>query len=92
MATDPEAVPALILVVQTLLQQRQDELHTRSEQTAGRTGDVSARTDGLQRNITDRVAQAEGAELEGENKTPASQKSRRPLIICTDSGIRPHTG
>ncbi|NXH50678.1 HSBP1 protein, partial [Dicaeum eximium] len=73
--------------VQTLLQQMQDKFQTMSDQIIGRNilllnshgcritiDDMSCRIDDLERNIADLMMQAGVEELEGENKTPASNK------------------
>ncbi|NXM85701.1 HSBP1 protein, partial [Oenanthe oenanthe] len=81
--TDPKSVQDLTAVVQTLLQQMQDKFQTMSDQIIGRSSalpltlaldDMSCRIDDLERNIADLMMQAGVEELEGENKTPASNK------------------
>ncbi|NWT83627.1 HSBP1 protein, partial [Lanius ludovicianus] len=67
--TDPKSVQDLTAVVQTLLQQMQDKF-----QTIGAVNDMSCRIDDLEKNIADLMTQAGVEELEGENKTPASNK------------------
>ncbi|KFQ17553.1 Heat shock factor-binding protein 1, partial [Merops nubicus] len=69
--------------VQTLLQQMQDKFQTMSDQIIGRNilfnrkslDDMSCRIDDLEKNIADLMTQAGVEELEGENKTPAPNKS-----------------
>ncbi|KFO76256.1 Heat shock factor-binding protein 1, partial [Cuculus canorus] len=69
--------------VQTLLQQMQDKFQTMSDQIIGRIiilnstelDDMSCRIDDLEKNIADLMTQAGVEELEGENKTPAANKS-----------------
>ncbi|KFZ63178.1 Heat shock factor-binding protein 1, partial [Antrostomus carolinensis] len=69
--------------VQTLLQQMQDKFQTMSDQIIGRIislnstelDDMSCRIDDLEKNIADLMTQAGVEELEGENKTPAPNKS-----------------
>ncbi|XP_009330606.1 PREDICTED: heat shock factor-binding protein 1 [Pygoscelis adeliae] len=61
--------------VQTLLQQMQDKFQTMSDQIIGRIDDMSCRIDDLEKNIADLMTQAGVEELEGENKTPATNKS-----------------
>uniref|UniRef100_A0A8C3E065 Heat shock factor binding protein 1 n=1 Tax=Corvus moneduloides TaxID=1196302 RepID=A0A8C3E065_CORMO len=60
--TDPKSVQDLTAMVQTLLQQMQDKFQT------------ICRIDDLEKNIADLMTQAGVEELEGENKTPASNK------------------
>ncbi|KFO11652.1 Heat shock factor-binding protein 1, partial [Balearica regulorum gibbericeps] len=67
--------------VQTLLQQMQDKFQTMSDQIIGRNilflnelDDMSCRIDDLEKNIADLMTQAGVEELEGENKTPATNK------------------
>ncbi|NXY24097.1 HSBP1 protein, partial [Atrichornis clamosus] len=76
--TDPKSVQDLTAVVQTLLQQMQDKFQT----MAGvpfldprAVDDMSCRIDDLEKNIADLMTQAGVEELEGENKTPAPNKS-----------------
>uniref|UniRef100_A0A8B9ZMT2 Heat shock factor binding protein 1 n=1 Tax=Anas zonorhyncha TaxID=75864 RepID=A0A8B9ZMT2_9AVES len=68
--------PVLKLVadsrVQTLLQQMQDKFQTMSDQIIGRN---ILFTNDLEKNIADLMTQAGVEELEGENKTPATNKS-----------------
>lgn len=59
---------------QTFLQAMQDKLQTMSDHITGRTGDKSSHIDDLEKNIVDLATQAGVGELEGENKTPATQK------------------
>ncbi|NWQ75128.1 HSBP1 protein, partial [Columbina picui] len=80
--TDPKTVQDLTAVVQTLLQQMQDKFQTMSDQIIGRNillknelDDMSCRIDDLEKNIADLMTQAGVEELEGENKTPAANKS-----------------
>ncbi|NWX86162.1 HSBP1 protein, partial [Nothoprocta ornata] len=85
--TDPKTVQDLTAVVQTLLQQMQDKFQTMSDQIIGRnilllfyTADICDMAaqifvDDLEKNIADLMTQAGVEELEGENKTPASNKS-----------------
>ncbi|NXV46861.1 HSBP1 protein, partial [Uria aalge] len=86
--TDPKTVQDLTAVVQTLLQQMQDKFQTMSDQIIGRNilfqimflnsselDDMSCRIDDLEKNIADLMTQAGVEELEGENKTPATNKS-----------------
>ncbi|NWS59916.1 HSBP1 protein, partial [Chunga burmeisteri] len=80
--TDPKTVQDLTAVVQTLLQQMQDKFQTMSDQIIGRNillknelDDMSCRIDDLEKNIADLMTQAGVEELEGENKTPAPNKS-----------------
>ncbi|XP_010180018.1 PREDICTED: heat shock factor-binding protein 1, partial [Mesitornis unicolor] len=61
--------------VQTLLQQMQDKFQTMSDQIIGRIDDMSCRIDDLEKNIADLMTQAGVEELEGENKTAATNKS-----------------
>ncbi|NXF29071.1 HSBP1 protein, partial [Nyctibius bracteatus] len=74
--------------VQTLLQQMQDKFQTMSDQIIGRNilfgitalnfstlDDMSCRIDDLEKNIADLMTQAGVEELEGENKTLATNKS-----------------
>ncbi|NXT95983.1 HSBP1 protein, partial [Anhinga rufa] len=68
--------------VQTLLQQMQDKFKTMSDQIIGRNilflnelDDMSCRIDDLEKNIADLMTQAGVEELEGEDKTPATNKS-----------------
>ncbi|NXA75263.1 HSBP1 protein, partial [Thryothorus ludovicianus] len=74
--TDPKSVQDLTAVVQTLLQQMQDKFQTMiaSLFASGVFDDMSCRIDDLERNIADLMMQAGVEELEGENKTPASNK------------------
>ncbi|NXG99935.1 HSBP1 protein, partial [Loxia leucoptera] len=75
--TDPKSVQDLTAVVQTLLQQMQDKFQTIWEQgykCHQVFDDMSCRIDDLERNIADLMMQAGVEELEGENKTPASNK------------------
>ncbi|NXO52809.1 HSBP1 protein, partial [Aramus guarauna] len=86
--TDPKTVQDLTVVVQTLLQQMQDKFQTMSDQIIGRNilffliivlnsaelDDMSCRIDDLEKNIADLMTQAGVEELEGENKTPATNK------------------
>ncbi|NXN45504.1 HSBP1 protein, partial [Rhinoptilus africanus] len=79
--TDPKTVQDLTAVVQTLLQQMQDKFQTMSDQIIGRNilffnelDDMSCRIDDLEKNIADLMTQAGVEELEGENKTPATNK------------------
>ncbi|NWH65073.1 HSBP1 protein, partial [Geococcyx californianus] len=67
--TDPKSVQDLTAVVQTLLQQMQDKFQTIE------LDDMSCRIDDLEKNIADLMTQAGVEELEGENKTPAANKS-----------------
>uniref|UniRef100_A0A8V5GQQ2 Heat shock factor binding protein 1 n=4 Tax=Neoaves TaxID=3078114 RepID=A0A8V5GQQ2_MELUD len=67
--TDPKTVQDLTAVVQTLLQQMQDKFQTIE------LDDMSCRIDDLEKNIADLMTQAGVEELEGENKTPAANKS-----------------
>ncbi|NXJ46891.1 HSBP1 protein, partial [Spizaetus tyrannus] len=67
--TDPKTVQDLTAVVQTLLQQMQDKFQTIE------LDDMSCRIDDLEKNIADLMTQAGVEELEGENKTPATNKS-----------------
>ncbi|NWS21714.1 HSBP1 protein, partial [Pachyramphus minor] len=60
--------------VQTLLQQMQDKFQTMSDQIIGRNI-LFCRIDDLEKNIADLMTQAGVEELEGENKTPAPNKS-----------------
>ncbi|NXD13850.1 HSBP1 protein, partial [Nothocercus nigrocapillus] len=76
--TDPKTVQDLTAVVQTLLQQMQDKFQTMSDQIIGRNILLlfyNCRIDDLEKNIADLMTQAGVEELEGENKTPASNKS-----------------
>ncbi|NXG79765.1 HSBP1 protein, partial [Baryphthengus martii] len=77
--TDPKTVQDLTAVVQTLLQQMQDKFQTMSDQIIGRNilfgSQVLCRIDDLEKNIADLMTQAGVEELEGENKTPAPNKS-----------------
>ncbi|XP_009879253.1 PREDICTED: heat shock factor-binding protein 1 [Charadrius vociferus] len=68
-------VPEISIMVQTLLQQMQDKFQTMSDQIIGRIDDMSCRIDDLEKNIADLMTQAGVEELEGENKTPAANKS-----------------
>uniref|UniRef100_A0A8C0FV21 Heat shock factor-binding protein 1 n=1 Tax=Bubo bubo TaxID=30461 RepID=A0A8C0FV21_BUBBB len=62
--------------VQTLLQQMQDKFQTMSDQIIGRNIlFLHCRIDDLEKNIADLMTQAGVEELEGENKTPATNKS-----------------
>ncbi|NXK01857.1 HSBP1 protein, partial [Herpetotheres cachinnans] len=72
--TDPKTVQDLTAVVQTLLQQMQDKFQTMSDQIIGRNI-LFCRIDDLEKNIADLMTQAGVEELEGENKTPAANKS-----------------
>ncbi|NXQ13180.1 HSBP1 protein, partial [Peucedramus taeniatus] len=72
--TDPKSVQDLTAVVQTLLQQMQDKFQTMAVLDPGAVDDMSCRIDDLERNIADLMMQAGVEELEGENKTPASNK------------------
>ncbi|NWX62738.1 HSBP1 protein, partial [Promerops cafer] len=74
--TDPKSVQDLTAVVQTLLQQMQDKFQTMpgSVLDPRAVDDMSCRIDDLERNIADLMMQAGVEELEGENKTPASNK------------------
>ncbi|NXW45298.1 HSBP1 protein, partial [Nyctiprogne leucopyga] len=76
--TDPKTVQDLTAVVQTLLQQMQDKFQTMSDQIIGRNilflKSDSCRIDDLEKNIADLMTQAGVEELEGENKTPATNK------------------
>ncbi|NXV16624.1 HSBP1 protein, partial [Cepphus grylle] len=79
--TDPKTVQDLTAVVQTLLQQMQDKFQTIRYWIAvmflnsGELDDMSCRIDDLEKNIADLMTQAGVEELEGENKTPATNKS-----------------
>uniref|UniRef100_A0A7M4FUN6 Heat shock factor-binding protein 1 n=1 Tax=Crocodylus porosus TaxID=8502 RepID=A0A7M4FUN6_CROPO len=80
--TDPKTVQDLTAVVQTLLQQMQDKFQTMSDQIIGRNILFCTRAslgvcriDDLEKNIADLMTQAGVEELEGENKTPAPNKS-----------------
>ncbi|NXW30539.1 HSBP1 protein, partial [Phaetusa simplex] len=79
--TDPKTVQDLTAVVQTLLQQMQDKFQTIHYWIAvmflnsGELDDMSCRIDDLEKNIADLMTQAGVEELEGENKTPATNKS-----------------
>ncbi|NXE52212.1 HSBP1 protein, partial [Casuarius casuarius] len=74
--TDPKTVQDLTAVVQTLLQQMQDKFQTMSDQIIGRNIlFLNCRIDDLEKNIADLMTQAGVEELEGENKTPATNKS-----------------
>ncbi|NWS95862.1 HSBP1 protein, partial [Mionectes macconnelli] len=79
--TDPKSVQDLTAVVQTLLQQMQDKFQTMSDQIIGRNilffkkKQLGCRIDDLEKNIADLMTQAGVEELEGENKTPAPNKS-----------------
>ncbi|NWS23717.1 HSBP1 protein, partial [Certhia brachydactyla] len=76
--TDPKSVQDLTAVVQTLLQQMQDKFQTIPGHCPcldpRAVDDMSCRIDDLERNIADLMMQAGVEELEGENKTPASNK------------------
>ncbi|NWI02787.1 HSBP1 protein, partial [Tichodroma muraria] len=76
--TDPKSVQDLTAVVQTLLQQMQDKFQTIPGHCPcldrRALDDMSCRIDDLERNIADLMMQAGVEELEGENKTPASNK------------------
>ncbi|NWT69486.1 HSBP1 protein, partial [Prunella himalayana] len=74
--TDPKSVQDLTAVVQTLLQQMQDKFQTMllAVLDPRAVDDMSCRIDDLERNIADLMMQAGVEELEGENKTPASNK------------------
>ncbi|NXI17242.1 HSBP1 protein, partial [Irena cyanogastra] len=80
--TDPKSVQDLTAVVQTLLQQMQDKFQTIpcwapwgcAVLDPRAVDDMSCRIDDLERNIADLMMQAGVEELEGENKTPASNK------------------
>ncbi|NXB20857.1 HSBP1 protein, partial [Rhagologus leucostigma] len=73
--TDPKSVQDLTAVVQTLLQQMQDKFQTMGNGFRLRAvDDMSCRIDDLEKNIADLMTQAGVEELEGENKTPASNK------------------
>ncbi|NXQ48785.1 HSBP1 protein, partial [Catharus fuscescens] len=75
--TDPKSVQDLTAVVQTLLQQMQDKFQTMQALSfldPWAVDDMSCRIDDLERNIADLMMQAGVEELEGENKTPASNK------------------
>ena len=78
--TDPKTMQDLTSVVQTLLQQMQDKLQTMYSQIIGRVDDMSSHIGDLEKNIADLMTQAGVEELEGENKTPATQNSWRLLI------------
>ncbi|NXF90213.1 HSBP1 protein, partial [Eubucco bourcierii] len=71
--TDPKTVQELTAVVQTLLQQMQDKFQTMSDQIIGRNI-LYLKSDDLEKNIADLMTQAGVEELEGENKTPATNK------------------
>uniref|UniRef100_A0A8C4U4H7 Heat shock factor-binding protein 1 n=1 Tax=Falco tinnunculus TaxID=100819 RepID=A0A8C4U4H7_FALTI len=74
--TDPKTVQDLTAVVQTLLQQMQDKFQTMSDQIIGRNIlFFKSQIDDLEKNIADLMTQAGVEELEGENKTPAANKS-----------------
>ncbi|NXK89496.1 HSBP1 protein, partial [Formicarius rufipectus] len=79
--TDPKSVQDLTAVVQTLLQQMQDKFQTMSDQIIGRNilfsvfSAAGCRIDDLEKNIADLMTQAGVEELEGDNKTPAPNKS-----------------
>ncbi|KFV41302.1 Heat shock factor-binding protein 1, partial [Gavia stellata] len=66
--------------VQTLLQQMQDKFQTIHYWiavmflNASELDDMSCRIDDLEKNIADLMTQAGVEELEGENKTPATNK------------------
>ncbi|NWW66997.1 HSBP1 protein, partial [Ifrita kowaldi] len=76
--TDPKSVQDLTAVVQTLLQQMQDKFQTMAGRCpfldAGAVDDMSCRIDDLEKNIADLMTQAGVEELEGDSKTPASNK------------------
>ncbi|NXA98211.1 HSBP1 protein, partial [Melanocharis versteri] len=76
--TDPKSVQDLTAVVQTLLQQMQDKFQTIVSVCPfldpRAVDDMSCRIDDLEKNIADLMTQAGVEELEGENKTPASNK------------------
>ncbi|NXW54000.1 HSBP1 protein, partial [Eurystomus gularis] len=78
--TDPKTVQDLTAVVQTLLQQMQDKFQTICYWIAiivlnsGELDDMSCRIDDLEKNIADLMTQAGVEELEGENKTSATNK------------------
>ncbi|KGL81232.1 Heat shock factor-binding protein 1, partial [Tinamus guttatus] len=62
--------------VQTLLQQMQDKFQTMSDQIIGRNILLFYYfINDLEKNIADLMTQAGVEELEGENKTPAPNKS-----------------
>ncbi|NWR72311.1 HSBP1 protein, partial [Centropus unirufus] len=73
--TDPKSVQDLTAVVQTLLQQMQDKFQTMSDQIIGRNILFCSHKYDLEKNIADLMTQAGVEELEGENKTPAANKS-----------------
>ncbi|NXS53879.1 HSBP1 protein, partial [Brachypteracias leptosomus] len=73
--TDPKTVQDLTAVVQTLLQQMQDKFQTIMVLNSSALDDMSCRIDDLEKNIADLMTQAGVEELEGENKTPAANKS-----------------
>ncbi|XP_059938768.1 heat shock factor-binding protein 1-like [Mesoplodon densirostris] len=73
--TDPRTVQDLTSVVQTLLQQTQGRWQTASNQTIGRIEDMSSHMDDPEKNIADLMVEAGVEELDGEDKTPAAQKS-----------------
>ncbi|NWR55926.1 HSBP1 protein, partial [Bucorvus abyssinicus] len=73
--TDPKTVQDLTAVVQTLLQQMQDKFQTMSDQIIGRNILFYRQADDLEKNIADLMTQAGVEELEGESKTPATNKS-----------------
>ncbi|NWX26693.1 HSBP1 protein, partial [Notiomystis cincta] len=77
--TDPKSVQDLTAVVQTLLQQMQDKFQTIPGQCCAfldrrAVDDMSCRIDDLEKNIADLMTQAGVEELEGDSKTPASNK------------------
>uniref|UniRef100_A0A8C4K3N8 Heat shock factor-binding protein 1 n=1 Tax=Dromaius novaehollandiae TaxID=8790 RepID=A0A8C4K3N8_DRONO len=73
--TDPKTVQDLTAVVQTLLQQMQDKFQTILSKAIIKKTNYYCRIDDLEKNIADLMTQAGVEELEGENKTPATNKS-----------------
>ncbi|NWH35410.1 HSBP1 protein, partial [Chloropsis hardwickii] len=70
--TDPKSVQDLTAVVPTEVLQRFPPVWAVLDPRA--VDDMSCRIDDLERNIADLMMQAGVEELEGENKTPASNK------------------
>ncbi|NWW04980.1 HSBP1 protein, partial [Oreocharis arfaki] len=72
--TDPKSVQDLTAVVPSVIPCPQAWLQRCPFLDRGAVDDMSCRIDDLEKNIADLMTQAGVEELEGENKTPASNK------------------
>ncbi|NXY53394.1 HSBP1 protein, partial [Callaeas wilsoni] len=72
--TDPKSVQDLTAVVPRVLPWPQARLECCPFLDPRAVDDMSCRIDDLEKNIADLMTQAGVEELEGENKTPASNK------------------